>query len=138
MLSRVHISVKVSDLDRSLAFYQGLFGVPASKVKPGYANFRLDTPAIHLALNQAAAPLEGGRHGEHFGIELMSHDDLASWRTRLEEAGLPLRLEDDVTCCYARADKVWAQDPDGNAWELWVRKADSETPNGERVNRCCA
>jgi catechol 2,3-dioxygenase-like lactoylglutathione lyase family enzyme len=65
---RIHISLNVESIEQSKAFYTALFGQVASKLKPGYANFRLDDPPIHLAL------MERGKTGSegvgHLGIEL--------------------------------------------------------------------
>ena len=65
---RVHISLDVASLKSSLEFYQSLFGKDPSKLKEGYANFRLEEPPIHLALvedkNQA------GEDVSHFGVEV--------------------------------------------------------------------
>ena len=36
------------------------------------------------------------------------------------------RVEEQVTCCYAVADKWWAADPDGNEWEFWVRSDEAD------------
>ena len=47
---RIHISLPVKDLDKSVEFYSTALGHPVSKLKQDYANFRLDEPAIHLAL----------------------------------------------------------------------------------------
>ena len=44
---------------------------------------------------------------------------------RLEEAGLALRVEGDVVCCYARQDKHWVTGPDGQQWENYVVLADA-------------
>ena len=41
------------------------------------------------------------------------------------------RAPEDVTCCYARQDKVWVDDPDGAPWEIYTVLADSDTPAGE-------
>jgi hypothetical protein len=41
-------------------------------------------------------------------------------RTRLKAANLIALDEGDTVCCHARQDKVWARDPDGNAWEVYV------------------
>ena len=41
-------------------------------------------------------------------------------RDRLKAAGLASFDEGDTTCCYARQNKVWATDPDGNKWEVYV------------------
>ena len=44
----------------------------------------------------------------------------AEGRGRLAAAGLGLDVEGGTTCCYAGQDKVWATDPDGNRWEVFV------------------
>jgi hypothetical protein len=44
---------------------------------------------------------------------------------RFRAAGLTVRTEDQVDCCYAVQDKVWVEDPDGNQWEVFVVTADS-------------
>lgn len=128
MTQRIHISLRVSDLDRAVRFYGAMFGREPSKRFDDYANFRFDEPPIHLALVPDASGAHAGDAPgalPHYGVELGSHEALAAWRRRAEEAGLAPRSEEDVTCCYARADKFWLADPDGNAWEFWVRRADA-------------
>ena len=41
---RIHVSINVSSIEQSIKFYSALFGQKVSKVKSGYANFRLDEP----------------------------------------------------------------------------------------------
>ena len=41
-------------------------------------------------------------------------------RACLIAAGLTTFSEEEVACCYATQDKVWATDPDGHAWEIYV------------------
>ena len=135
MTQRIHVSLNVSDLQQAVGFYESLFGQQVSKRKEGYANFRLEQPPIHLALidSPEVTPYPG-----HHGVELANMEDLGEWRARLEDAGLATRVEDDVTCCYARADKVWVKDPDGNDWEVWVRKADAEVMREAKdTSECC-
>ncbi len=136
MKTRVHISIPVQDLETSTRFYQNLFGAPPTKLKADYANFRLDSPSLHLAL--VSSPTAGSSPGgtSHFGVELFEAEDLATWRARLESAELPLAVEEDVTCCYAVASKVWATDPEGNRWEFWVRQDETETLD-EEPSECC-
>lgn len=128
---RIHISIPVSNLEQSLAFYSAVLGQPASKTRDDYANFRLNAPPLHLALVQSRASGDAPAHAldgpRHFGVELPDHDQLGAWRARAAEAGLAMRVEDDITCCYARADKFWVSDPDGHQWEFWVRTADADT-----------
>ena len=51
MSSAVHISLNVSDLDSSVAFYRRFFGEPR-KLKTDYAKFVAEEPEIHLAPNK--------------------------------------------------------------------------------------
>jgi catechol 2,3-dioxygenase-like lactoylglutathione lyase family enzyme len=141
MKTRIHISVPVSNLEASKRFYTALFGTDPSKVKPDYANWRLDQPALHLALVQAPQAAKGHNAVRHFGVELFADADLKGWRERVANAGLTLRDEEEVVCCYAKADKFWAQDPDGNEWEFWVRHEEADAMKGEssaREGECCA
>lgn len=142
MKTRIHISVPVSNLDASKAFYTRLFGAQPAKVKPDYANWRLDTPALHLALVHAPQAVDRKNPVRHFGVELFDTGDLGDWRQRAEQAGMQLRTEEQVTCCYAVADKFWAQDPDGNEWEFWVRSDEANAMSGAgrqaKVGECCA
>jgi hypothetical protein len=62
-------------------------------------------------------------------------------RKRLAAADLIDLDEGDTVCCHARQDKVWARDPDGNAWEIYVildemLEGAFEAPPGEPVG-CC-
>ena len=42
----------------------------------------------------------------------------------------------DTTCCYAVQDKFWVTDPDGNEWEFFYTKADSDVHKIEDPS-CC-
>lgn len=138
MQTRVHINLNVRDLTQSVAFYSTLFGHVPTKVRSDYANFRLDAPALHLALvHKPTHPPTTTE--QHFGIELFEDGELGGWRERIRGAGLAPRVEEQVTCCYAVADKFWVQDPDGNEWEFWVRHEEAEAMHGADLeSECCA
>lgn len=140
---RVHINIPVHDLDASITFYSRLFGTDPTKRREDYANFRLDEPALHLALvlNPIHTPkaVTAGE-SQHFGIELFEDLTLSQWKERVKAAGLLPHLEEEaVTCCYAVADKFWLSDPDGNEWEFWVRHSDEgETLfSSSDASSCC-
>jgi catechol 2,3-dioxygenase-like lactoylglutathione lyase family enzyme len=139
---RIHVSLKVKSLDKSIDFYSRLFGQEASKTKDTYANFRLDEPPIHLALTESEGA--GSAGVSHLGIELPDSDTLEHWHGRLEESGTRFSVEDKARCCYAQADKLWLTDPDGYRWEIWVRTADIESIGQTRPEvfeeqvACCA
>ncbi|MCB9896064.1 MAG: VOC family protein [Planctomycetes bacterium] len=136
MKSRIHISLSVSDLHSSVAFYSALFGAEPTKQRDDYANFRLDRPSLHLALVKAPEHASGDSRARHFGIELFDNVNLSDWQARLEQAHMPLKIERQVTCCYAVGNKFWAKDPDGNDWEFWVRSAEAELMKGDSTADC--
>ena len=42
--SRLHLALNIRQLDPSVKFYEALFNLKASKVKPGYAKFEVEDP----------------------------------------------------------------------------------------------
>jgi len=123
---RIHISLNVANLPASLAFYETFLGAAPAKSRADYAKFAPDELAINLALNPVDET-ESSSRVSHFGIQLDSPEAVRAAERRLRKAGLVSGTEDQVTCCYAVQDKVWAVDPDGNAWEVFaVTQKDTE------------
>lgn len=137
-MAKPHVSLNVTDVARSVAFYRKFFGVEPVKLKADYAKFDLVEPALNLTMNQRP-PADHGDQGRlsHLGIQVDSHDGVAAARRRLEAAGMISLDEEDTVCCYARQDKVWATDPDGNQWEAFYvidADVDAESFQGDA---CC-
>jgi len=125
-MSRIQLSINVSDFDAAIAFYSRLFGAAPAKLRPGYANFALDDPPLKLVLN---SPGNGpGGSINHLGVEVGSTEEVMQAEARLAAAGLPVEARPGTTCCYALQDKVWAHDPDGVAWEYYTVLEHIETP----------
>lgn len=121
---RPHLALTVTDVERSVPFYEALFGVPAQKRRPGYAKFSVTEPAINFTLTQGERSELGAFN--HAGIQVASTDDVLAARERLVSAGLAAFEEMDTTCCYARQDKIWVRDPDGTPWEVFVTHEDTD------------
>lgn len=145
MESRVHISLEVSNLENSIAFYSRLFQQAPTKKQEDYANYRMEEPRLHLALVLSPKRAPEVLSNRHYGIELFEDARLASWLQSAKGADLPLRVEENVTCCYAVANKFWARDPDGHEWEFWVRSAEADSMHGSETaiqdveaSQCCA
>jgi catechol 2,3-dioxygenase-like lactoylglutathione lyase family enzyme len=119
-----HVSLNVSNIDASVAFYEKAFGVQASKRRPGYAKFDLVAPSLNLTMQEAPRT---GINASHFGIQVAESEDVAAAWTRFKQAGLVTKTEENTECCYALQDKVWVEDPDGNAWEVFVVKGEAAT-----------
>lgn len=121
---RIQLALNVRDIDEAVAFYSGMFGTAPAKRKPGYANFAIETPPLKLVLFENP---EADEHLNHLGVEVFGEDDVDEATARLREAGMEHLVEDQTTCCYAKADKVWATSPEGARWEWYRVLGDSAT-----------
>lgn len=121
-MSRVQLALDVTDLDAAVEFYAALFATPVNTRKPGYANFEIADPPLKLVLIEAH---EGGRLN-HLGVEAGTGDEVAAAEARLSGAGLATTGVEDTVCCYATKTETWVTDPDGAAWEWYVRTGDAE------------
>ena len=132
----LHLSLNVSDVNSSRDFYSAFFGIPPAKVKPGYVKFVTSGPTIHLALNETGRRPDPKGSLSHLGLRVGTTGEVDSWKARLIERGLTGFDEKDTTCCYARQDKFWVSDPDGNKWEVYTVLEDVEVPRTEATT-CC-
>ncbi len=128
---RLQLALNVTDLNRAVEYYSRLFGTSPHKVRPGYANFAIDDPALKLVLFENRSVNE---RINHLGVEVASQKELDTAIARLSAEGLTQKFEQNVTCCHAIQNKVWSSEPDGLAWE-WYRITD-DAPS-DSVNACC-
>src|SRR5882672_12507754 len=108
-IMKPHVSLNVTNIDASVAFYEKAFGVVATKRRPGYAKFDLLSPSLNLTMQEAPRT---GINASHFGVQVATSEDVAAAWTRFQEAGLATKSEEGTSCCYALQDKVWIEDPD--------------------------
>jgi len=120
-------SLYVNDLDRALAFYEGVLGL--RRIEDGYfaggrgAALQVGHGPSVLLLFRADITRAGGELPAH-GTTGAGHlafrvepDDLPLWRQRLRERGVPIERE------FAFGDhppSIYFRDPDGNSLELAV------------------
>lgn len=114
-MKRLHVHVSIDDLDRSIGFYAALFGAAPSVVKDDYAKWMLEDPRVNFAISGRGR--EAGV--DHLGIQVDSGEELAELAGRLKAAGETTRDQEAATCCYARSDKAWVNDPSGLRWETF-------------------
>lgn len=117
-----HLSINVSDMPRSVAFYEKVFGMTATKCRPDYAKFEVADPPLVLSLEPT--PPTGRGSLNHVGLRLDDPAALVDLQRRLEMAGLRSEREEGVECCYAKQTKFWLHDPDGVLWEFYVLEGD--------------
>jgi catechol 2,3-dioxygenase-like lactoylglutathione lyase family enzyme len=136
--SRIHMGLAVKDMERSVAFYRTLFGQGPTKTRPRYAKFEVAEPPVNLALNEVGGDTGPNNPVAHFGIQVKSTAAVEPVAARLKDAGLETAAEENVTCCYAVQNKVWASDPDGNKWEVYVVLDNDAAQHHSTQTACCA
>jgi hypothetical protein len=139
-MKRMHVHVAVDDLHTAIGFYSTLFAARPSVVKPDYAKWMLDDPRVNFAIS-----MRGQKVGlNHLGIQVENEGELAEVYDRLKEAGRPVLEEGKTTCCYAKSEKSWVDDPAGIAWEAFLTTGEATTYGSSRPQtaeapavRCC-
>ncbi|MGH7660153.1 MAG: ArsI/CadI family heavy metal resistance metalloenzyme [Vulcanimicrobiaceae bacterium] len=114
---KFHLSIPVSDLDKSVLFFKTFLQTEPTKHYDDYALFISEDPGLELALHLDASVVVDRE--PHFGVLAGSGEAVKSAAARLEDAGFSVELQPDKTCCYARQTKVWTHDPDGRSWEIY-------------------
>lgn len=132
---RPHISLNVHDVHTSVEFYRKVFGVDPQKQTADYAKFDLIEPPLNFSVLASAG---AASRVNHLGIEVDSPGDVAAWERHLRDQGILDGIETDVTCCYARQDKVWFTDPDGNQWEVFTVLEQLPVTKPLAEPACCA
>jgi catechol 2,3-dioxygenase-like lactoylglutathione lyase family enzyme len=113
ILSLNHASVRVGDLARSRAFYEGLLGLDtAPRPDLGFpgAWYALGESQLHL-IQQTKVFDDIDPTDPHIALEV---DDLGAVRQALDSRGIPYRD-------FGGA-QLWILDPDGNVVELCERR----------------
>lgn len=131
-----HIHLKVADLDRALAFYEGVLGFSVTQRLGKSAAF-LSAGGYHhhIGLNtwesKGGNPAPQGTTGlYHTAILYPDRAALAQALRRLMEAGYPLEGAAD----HGVSEAIYLRDPDGNGVELYRDRPEAEWPRGPAGN----
>nr|WP_143015300.1 ArsI/CadI family heavy metal resistance metalloenzyme [Halobacillus aidingensis] len=130
MKMNVHVGLNVVDLEKSIEFYNNVFGEKPVKKKDDYAKYLPEELQLNFTLN-VTSEVTGNQVG-HFGIQVENQEDIDRHKQRLEKLGFFTREEKDTNCCYALQDKFWITDPEGNEWEFFYTKEDVEENKTEQ------
>jgi len=133
-----HVHLKVADIDRAVAFWNGVIGFDVTQRLGDQAAF-LSAGGYHhhIGLNtwesQGGAPPPRGTTGlYHVAVRFPDRRTLAAALRRVLEAGIPLEGATD----HGISEAIYLRDPDGNGVELYRDRPREEWPrpeNGEGV-----
>ena len=144
-MNRFHVHVRVDDIEKAIPFYATLFGTAPAVVKSDYAKWMLEDPRVNFAISARGAGESGV---DHLGIQVEADGELRELASRLKSAGETTFDEEAVTCCYAKGNKSWVNDPAGVRWETFFTFGEATvygedhaidaTAVPERADACCA
>ncbi|MGB3247459.1 MAG: VOC family protein [Sulfitobacter sp.] len=130
-----HVHLRVADLDRALAFYEGVLGFYLQARIGNSAAFlgaRMQESEIyhhHIGLNtwhsRGGTPAPSGHTGlYHAAILYPDRPALATVARRVLDAGIPLIGATD----HGISEAIYLDDPDGNGIELYRDRPHTEWP----------
>jgi catechol 2,3-dioxygenase len=131
-----HVHLKVSDIDRALAFYTGVLGfdqimrlgAQAAFVSAGGYHHHIGLNTWH---SRNGSPPPSNTTGlYHVAIRYPTRRDLAAAVRRVIAAGVALQGVAD----HGVSESIYLADPDGNGIELTRDRPESEWPRDGRGN----
>lgn len=131
-----HVHLRVSDLDRAIAFYSDVLGFPVTqRYGNGAAFLGAGGYHHHIGLNTwdslGAAPPPAGHTGlYHSAFLYPDRKALADVLLRISNAGIAL----DGAADHGVSEAVYLRDPDQNGVELYVDKPKSAWPRDAEGN----
>ncbi|MDQ1849335.1 VOC family protein [Gemmobacter fulvus] len=131
-----HVHLKVSDLDRAIAFYSGVLGFEITqRYGPQAAFLSAGGYHHHIGLNtwesKGGKPPAPGTTGlYHTAILFPNRASLGAVLKRVIEAGIPL----DGAADHGVSEALYLRDPDGNGVELYRDRPETEWPRDAQGN----
>lgn len=135
-MKRMHLHIGVKTIEKSVRFYSALFGTAPVKLKPDYAKWMLDDPRINFAISTRT-----NKTGvDHLGIQVDNAAELNALRAQMSAANIATHSDGETSCCYAKSEKSWVEDPNGIAWEAYHTMEDVQifsTHDEQTDDACC-
>lgn len=128
-----HVHLKVSDIDRALAFYAKVLGFDqvlrlgdhAAFVSAGGYHHHIGLNTWQSRRGSSAPPHHTGLY--HFAIRYPTRRDLANATRRVIDAGVAIQGVAD----HGVSESIYLADPDGNGIELTRDRPETEWPRDD-------
>jgi len=127
-IGRVHL--RVSNLERAVAFYSGVLGFEVTqRIGDSAAFLSAGGNHHHIGLNtgesaHASPPMPGATGRYHFAVRYPDRATLGDALRRLRAAGVPIEGASD----HGVSESLYVRDPDGHGLELYWDKPRAEWP----------
>jgi catechol 2,3-dioxygenase len=119
------VELTVTDLDRSIAFYQDAVGLQVHRREDGVARLGAGREDL-VVLRESPFARAAGRHAGLYHVALLygSREELARATERLAATRVPVQGASD----HGTHEAIYLPDPDGNGLELAADRPRSEWP----------
>ncbi len=131
-----HVHLRVADIERALAFYQGILGFDLTqRLGDGAAFISAGGYHHHIGLNtweslEGSPPAPGTTGLYHLAILYPNRSELADALRRLIKASWPIEGATD----HGVSEAIYLRDPDGNGVELYWDRPKAEWPQDAEGN----
>lgn len=121
-----HVVLRVSNLERSIAFYRDVLGCPVERrldelglvqLRAGHSLIDLIDVASPLGMASGDDAIPIGRNMDHFAIALLDFDETAI-RAQLSEFDIEAEETRQLYGADGYGPSIYLRDPDGNTVEL--------------------
>lgn len=79
-------------------------------------------PRVNFAISTRART----KGVDHMGIQVDNAEELGALRAQMSQANISTHSDGETTCCYAKSEKSWVEDPSGLAWEAYHTMEDAQ------------
>ena len=128
-----HVHLKMSDVDRSVAFYTDVFELAVTERHGRYAFLSFGHHHHDVALQEVGPDAPGPDPGVglyHAAFEVADEDELAALHERVTDRGVDVSLVD-----HGISRVLYFEDPDGNGLEAYVDTRDADDEEWAGRNR---
>src|SRR3954470_15505819 len=94
---RMHVSLYVSDINKSVQFYSTFFGQEPVKVKPNYAKYVLEQPSLIISFVENKERVQA--NFGHLGFQVETPEELEHKLADAKLKNLLIKEEMDTNCC---------------------------------------
>ena len=137
---KLHISMRVEDIQRATHFYSTLFKAKPVIEKEEYVKWDVEDPSVNFVIEKGCCG--SSKPGfDHIGIQVYSDDELEDVSNRFEDSGNAFLGVEPTTCCFAKSDKAWVKGASGENWETFLTHSHDEIDYGtdrtDFLDACC-
>ncbi|MFT5111443.1 MAG: hypothetical protein ACI8P9_000763 [Parasphingorhabdus sp.] len=134
---KLHLSMRVEDLESAKMFYSSLFNQPPTLIRENYIKWDVKDPAVNFVVESG----RGDKGFDHVGIQVTSDTELQDLAVRMKQTDHKFLDIENTDCCFANMDKAWIKGSANENWEAFLThhqdSQDYGTDRTDLLEDCC-